>query len=180
MKNENPQIDALDRDLRMLRIEFEKYFNGALDLPPLEQLNQIKLRLRDLRANANGSVERFRINNLESKVNSYSEMFNRRVRDIEEGRVKPRQKRDVPERMNVQEGVMVSGRIDESAAAALYQGLYNDKSISANIDVNKFRGYLNQQATQIRQKTGCAQVQFRLANEGGKLKLKAKPVKGGS
>ena len=39
-----------------------------------------------------------------------------------------------------------------------------------------FRGYLAQQIESIRLKTGCDAVQFRIATEDGKLKLKAKPV----
>jgi hypothetical protein len=46
------------------------------------------------------------------------------------------------------------------------------------MDLDTFRGYLQKQMTQIRDKTGCDAVQFRVVNEDGKVKLKAKPVGG--
>ena len=43
-------------------------------------------------------------------------------------------------------------------------------------DLGSFRAYLGKQVDAIRQKTGCSDVQFRLALEDGKLKLKARPL----
>ena len=40
---------------------------------------------------------------------------------------------------------------------------------------DSFQSYLKKQASQIRKKTGCEQVRFRIASEDGQLKLKAKP-----
>ncbi len=171
----NSEIDAVDRLLQQLRVEFERYFNGALDLPPIELQNSVGVKIRDLRNKTRSSVDNFRLNSLEAKYNSYNEMFNRRLRDVEEGRVKIRN-RDTSHRVNVEQGVMVSGRIDDSAAAVFYQALYGDSSQGGKIDLDKFRGYLNQQTRRIRQKTGCSQVQFRLQREGGRFKLKAKPL----
>jgi len=44
------------------------------------------------------------------------------------------------------------------------------------MELEAFRGYISRQIESIRIKTGCDAVQFRLATEEGKLKLKAKPV----
>lgn len=173
--NDSSPIDVVERDLQQLRVEFERYFNGALDLPPHDLRDQIKKRIRLLRGQTQGPVENFRLNTLEARFNSYNEMFNRRVRDIEEGRASVRN-RDNPSRVNVEEGVMVSGRIDDSAAAAFYQRLYGDSDAAEKIDIDRFRGYLNQQTQKIRQRTGCRQVQFRLAREDGRFKLKAKAL----
>ena len=43
-------------------------------------------------------------------------------------------------------------------------------------DLASFGSYLQRQAAAIRAKTGCAEVQFRLAAEDGKLRLKARPL----
>ena len=42
--------------------------------------------------------------------------------------------------------------------------------------IDSFQTYLRRQTEAIRQKTGCDEVQFRVAEEDGKLKLKARPV----
>ena len=173
----NPEIDALDQNISKLRVEYERYFNGALDLPPTEVQEQLARQIRDTRSRMKGSVDQFRMNSVEARFNSFCEMFNRRVRNLEEGRSKvKRSKLNNRPRHDTDSGILVSDRIDDAAAAALYQGLYTGSAKSNKVDLDKFRGYLNQQASKLRQKTGCTQVQFRLANEGGKLKLKAKPV----
>ena len=40
-----------------------------------------------------------------------------------------------------------------------------------------FRAYIDRQAEAIRKKTGCAEIQFRIAVEEGKMKLKARPLR---
>lgn len=175
----NTDLDVLERGIRKLRIEYERYFNGALDLPPAELKNHVERQIRDLRGNLASAVDRFRFNSLEASYNSYLEMFNRRLRDFEEGRVKVRRNRDAAPRFDPLDGVTVGDSVDSGAAAALYQGLYaGDSAKSRRVDLDSFRDYLAKQATLIRQKTGCQQVQFRLANEDGKMKLKAKPLQG--
>ena len=173
MRN-NPELDTLERSLKELRIEYEKYFNGAADLPPAELQAAIARNVRSLRGQVKSSVDQFRLSSLESRLNSYTEMFNRRVRAVEEGR-SPRRRVGAPEAgPDVYDGVVVGKSIDERAAAALYQGLYDN---SSKVDLDSFQGYLDRQAEMIRKKTGCAQVQFRLTEEGGRTKLKAKAVR---
>jgi len=64
--------------------------------------------------------------------------------------------------------------------AALYHGLAGgdagDKREGPRFDLASFGSYLERQAAAIRVKTGCEEVQFRLAAEDGKLKLKARPL----
>ncbi len=72
--------------------------------------------------------------------------------------------------------MVVSPRLETDAVEALFQGLVNRNPRGANMDLDTFRTYLERQMAQIRDKTGCAAVQFRVVNEEGKVKLKAKPV----
>jgi hypothetical protein len=46
------------------------------------------------------------------------------------------------------------------------------------LDYQSFCRYLERQAEAIRARTGCSGVRFRLASEGGRIKLKAKPIAG--
>jgi hypothetical protein len=59
---------------------------------------------------------------------------------------------------------------------ALFAGLARAGG-AARLDLESFRGYLEKQAAEIRAKTGAERVQFRLAQEEGKIKLKARPVR---
>jgi hypothetical protein len=169
-------LDQLGRDIKQLQVDFERFFNGALPFPPEELRNRVQAQLRQLRnLNLTAPVDSFRMADLEARYNTYNELWNRRVRDQEEGRhaaLRPA----APEapRYDVARGILVEGPVETAAAEALYQGLA--RSEAPKFDLDSFRAYLERQAAAIRTRTGCGQVQFRLADEDGKLKLKARPV----
>jgi hypothetical protein len=172
------ELDGVEQAIRQLRIEYEKYFNGALDLPPGEMQTELSQQIRGLRSRVKASVDRFRLQTLEAQFNTYLELFNRRLRDHEEGRSRGRRPVAAAPAYDPTQGVVYGLKPEEGAVAALYKSLYDGSSQGKKVDLESFRGYLDRQASMIRQKTGCADVQFRLTREDGKLKLKAKPLRG--
>lgn len=172
-------LDLLQRDIRQLQIDFERFFNGGLPLPPEEQRTRVQTQLRNLRnLNMPSAVDSFRLNDLEARYNSYNELFNRRLRDVEEGRRGPHKVFAFVERQRFDPrgGIVFGSDIDPEAAEALYHGLSAGAGDGPRFDLDSFQTYLRRQTEAIRQKTGCAEVQFRVAEEEGKLKLKARPV----
>lgn len=172
-------LDHLGRDIQQLRVDFERFFNGALPFPPEELRGRVQAQIRSLRGMVNlaTAVDTFRLGDLEARFNSYNELFNRRLRDAEEGRVAARSAPPpAPSRHDPAQGIVFGERVDPEAAEALYQGLAAAPGDSPRFDLDSFQTYLSRQVTAIREKTGCAQVQFRLAMEDGKVKLKARPV----
>jgi hypothetical protein len=171
-------LDQLARDIRQLQIDFERFFNGGLPLPPEEQRTRVQAQLRNLRnLNMPSAVDSFRLNDLEARFNSYNELFNRRVRDIEEGRRGHKVFAFVEkQRFDPRGGIVFGSEIDPEAAEALYHGLSAGAGDGPRFDLDSFQTYLRRQTEAIRQKTGCEEVQFRVAEEEGKLKLKARPV----
>ena len=173
-------LDHLGRDIQQLRVDFERFFNGALPFPPEELRGRVQAQIRNLRGMANlaTAVDTFRLGDLEARFNSYNELFNRRLRDAEEGRlaaVRPAPP-PAPRKYDPAQGIVFGDRVDPEAVEALYQGLAAAPGGSPRFDLDSFQTYLSRQATAIREKTGCTQVQFRLALEDGKVKLKARPV----
>src|SRR4051812_40276323 len=173
-------LDQLGRDIQQLRVDFERFFNGALPFPPEELRGRVQAQIRQLRGMSNlaTAVDSFRLGDMEARFNSYNELFNRRVRDTEEGRhpaARPAAP-PPPRRYDPAQGIVFGDRIDPQAAEALYQGLAASPGDGPRFDLDSFQTYLARQVTAIREKTGCAQVQFRLAAEDGKIKLKARPV----
>jgi hypothetical protein len=81
-------LDQLNREVQQLRVDFERFFNGALPFPPEELRGRVQAQIRHLRGLSNGAtaVDSFRLSDLEARFNSYNELFNRRLRDVEEGR----------------------------------------------------------------------------------------------
>jgi hypothetical protein len=170
-------LDQLGVDIRKLQIDFERFFNGGLHLPPEELRTRIQNQIRALRfLTITTSVDNFRLGDLEARFNSYNELFNRRVRDREEGRhVLARPVVVERPRYDPEAGIVFGATVDPAAVEALYQGLAG-RGEGPKFDLDSFQTYLARQAAALREKTGCNEVQFRLANEDGKLKLKARPV----
>jgi hypothetical protein len=170
-------LDQLGRDIRKLQIDFERFFNGGLPFPPDELRARIQAQIRNLRTlTLTSSVDNFRLGDLEARFNSYNELFNRRVRDREEGRhqaARP-QVREAP-RFDPAAGIVFGAQMEPAAVAALYEGLAA-RGEGPKFDLDSFQTYLARQVSALREKTGCSEVQFRLAEEDGKLKLKARPV----
>lgn len=175
-----PPLDALADQIERWKIDFERFLAGARQLPPDELQARITRELRDLRgANLRSAADQFRLSALEARFNSYHELNNRRLRDREEGRgTRPPATATPPTSrpFDPMTGIVITGGMEEAALEALYQGLARQQSGSPSMDRATFRGYIARQIEVIRVKTGCESVQFRLAAEEGKLKLKAKPV----
>lgn len=184
-------LDLLADGIEKFKIEFERFFAGASVVPPDDHRARLVRDLRELRGvQLRTSADQFRLASLEARFNSYSELFHRRLRDREEGRTaRPTRAAVVPERrLDAATGVIVTDRLEVEAVDALYRGLTRRVSGASGttgttgatgvpaMDLMTFRGYLAQQLESIRLKTGCEAVQFRIATEDGKLKLKAKPV----
>jgi hypothetical protein len=162
------------------RIEAERYFSGAVELPPEELRAQIQRALRDLRSvTLRSAVEQFRMSSLEARFNTLTELYGRRLRDREEGRGAAARARPLvaaQPRYDPEAGIVVGREPDGAAVEALFAGLARAGG-AARLDLDSFRGYLEKQAAEIRAKTGAERVQFRLAQEEGKIKLKARPVR---
>lgn len=171
-------LDLLARDVRQFQVDFERFFNGGLPFPPDELRGRIQALLRNLRnTNINSAADSFRLGDLEARFNSYNEMYNRRLRDREEGRHPHRVIAFVETpRFDARSGIVFGSEIDPEAAEALYRGLASGPADGPKFDLDSFQGYLRRQAAALREKTGCTEVQFRVAEEDGKLKLKARAV----
>lgn len=170
------EIDRLEEMIRQLRVDFERFFNGSLAVPPEELRSELQKQFRRLRSsNLRDVVDQFRLAGLEARFNSLNELCNRRLREHEEGRPVAVSSAD-PSRYDVDHGVVLDESTEARAVEALYAGLQRSPGEGPSFDLETFRTYLGRQVDTIRRKTGCRQVQFRLAKEDGKIKLKAKPV----
>lgn len=175
--NATLRIDRLEGQIREFCVDFERFFNRDLPTPPEALRKEVLGEIRRLHADPllRSPVETFRLAQVEARFNSYSEMFNRRTRELEErGRRPIGTERPPP--LDPARGVVVGERLHSGAVEALYRGLA--AAGAPTFDLTAFRSYLGQQLAAIRAKTGCDQVQFRLVTEAGKTKLKAKPLTG--
>jgi hypothetical protein len=169
-------LDRIDRGINSMKIEFERFFAGGLRIPPEEIRQKLQQEFRTLRnANINSAAENFRLGSLEARFNSVNELLNRRLREREEGR--PIVAREVRPQYDAAAGITLGTVPDLEAVEALFAGMYRSSG-NTSVDLDSFRNYLAQQISGIRAKTGCDAVQFRVAVEDGKARLKAKPIAG--
>jgi hypothetical protein len=176
--NFEARLGALEESIDHFRVEAERYFNGGQALPPEELRQNIQRQLRELHgATLRAAAEQFRLASLEARFNSLSELFGRRLREREEGRstTPTRAVTARAPRHDARAGIVFRDQLDASAVEALWIGLASGPD-GPKLELESFRGYFARQVTEIRVKTGAAAVQFRVVEEEGKLKLKAKPV----
>lgn len=172
-------IERLDRDIQQLKIDFERFFNGNLPIPPEEFRQGVRQQIRALRSSPIQTlVDRFRLNTLEARFNTLNELFNRRLREREEGAMaQPKVVAPTTQpSYDPYQGVVVGEAPPPEAIQALFRELYDDDAPAANANFAKFQTYLLRQMVTIRERSGCSEVKFRITNEDGQLKLKAKPI----
>lgn len=174
-------LDHLEQDIERLRIDTEKFLAGVEKRLPEGARQAIQRQLRLLRDEPlQTAADHFRFAGLEARFNTFQELFSRRLRALEEGRgavVRPAVVPAPPRRIDPAVGIVVAGRPDGQEAAQLLQAVIAQGAGGGHLDLDRFSSYLAEQAEAIRAKTGCAAVQFRLAaEEGGRVKLKARPL----
>ena len=166
----------LDQDIKRFRIDYERFLSGNIPIPPEQLRVKIQNQIKELHTvHLKAVSHRFRFNTLEAKFNALLVLYNRKFRAHELGGA-ARRDAEAVRKLDPSEGVVVGKTPSTEAVAALYQGLYSGGDSNRIADLDKFRGYIQKQAEQIRSKTGCSEVRFRVSSEGGKVKLKAKPV----
>ena len=175
VRQRGAELDRLEQDLNTLRVDFERFFNGDLDVPPEQFRESIRGQIASLAQSTKSPVDAFRFGALEARFHSWSELFNRRLRNVELQHKTVRKTR----RLNVadpSEGIVLGKHIYAAGVAPLHRHLYRDQPAGA-MDLDSFATYLARQHQLIRDRTGCEKVSFRIVEEDGKKKLKAKPVR---
>jgi len=79
-------IDGMSKEVEALRQAFDRYFQGIEKRPPQPQREKLEKKLnRMLTAPKMRASERFRLQQLRQRMNSYARLWDRMVRGIEEG-----------------------------------------------------------------------------------------------
>jgi hypothetical protein len=195
----NDDLDILERSLRQLQIEWEKFFGGVERKPPAD----LKVRVENLvKKYANAEIrnngERFRYQTLSARYATFNELWNKRLRSLEEGRpmgihgvherhMAPPPVRHAPPPPAGRAAASGSGEVrvkDPGGDAAAVRSLF-DRFVAARqaagesspVKFESFQKIITQQAARILNEKGAQAVDFRLETKDGKVSLKAKPVR---
>jgi hypothetical protein len=87
MATTEEDLNQLERDIRMFKIEFEQYFGGGKNRPPGDiewRIDLVMKRYSERGLNMN-SGQRFRYSTLAMTYSKYRQMFHKRMKQKEEG-----------------------------------------------------------------------------------------------
>ena len=83
----NDDLDILERSFRQLQIEWEKFFGGVEKKPPTDLRARVEALIKKYAyAEIRNNGERFRYQTLSTRYATFNELWNKRMRAIEEGR----------------------------------------------------------------------------------------------
>jgi hypothetical protein len=175
-------LDALEQDLRQLKVRYDQFFYGNQKLPPTMQRSQVDKRVRKF---ANTSMRtflhRYRFNNLLIRYQAYSELWNRRMRTYEEGERKSVAARNLHE---FNEELVARTRVSDPKGQSDQLREIYDKFIAARterdpkkkpVSFDKFVRGVAGQAAQLRKSSGCGEIELRLVIKNDQVQLKARP-----
>jgi hypothetical protein len=191
----NEDLDHIDKAIRQLQIEWEKFFGGLERKPPSDLKARVEALLRKhATAEIRNNTERFRYQNLTARYNTFNEMWAKKLRALEEGRVmgmhgQHAQAAPPPPRHERAPAHAAAGagevRIqdperDSEAVRSLFDRFLEERQKTGESGSVKFEGFrklIAQQASRILSEKGGQAVSFRLETKDGKVSLKAKALK---
>jgi hypothetical protein len=196
-------IEQLEKAIRRLQIEWDKFFSGIEKKPPSDLKSRVEGLIRqhafgEIRNNA----ERFRYQGLTARYNTLNELWSKRLRAKEEGKAfgvhglkadalpvppQPSQAPAAPvPAPPARPGAAAAGvrlsdpQRDAEAVRALYEGFVQARrkaGETAPVRFESFQKLVTQQASRILGDRGAQAVDFRLETKDGKVSLKARVVK---
>ena len=170
----------LQRFMKTLEREYEQWFSGALTTPPWKTKKIVDDIVQHYNRNMPQNLTEQSIFTMhQAKYNTYTEMWNRRMRLQEEGklvtgreerpRVQPRPSR--PEE-SASGDDSLRKVFDTFVAAKQKAG-----EGTAKLNYESFRKTLEKQAHQLREKRGYRDVNFGVSVKDGKVSVVARPKK---
>ena len=190
----NEDLDQIEKAIKQLGIEWEKFFGGVERKPPNDLKGKVEALIRrHANAEIRNNTERFRYQNLTARYNTFNEMWGKRLRALEEGRVMglhgqhahaapppPRPERPAARAAGPSEVRIQDPERDSEAVRSLFDRFLEERQKTGESGAVKFEGFrklIAQQASRILSEKGGQAVSFRLETKDGKVSLKAKPLK---
>ena len=192
-------LDHIEKSMRLLQIEWDKFFGGVEKKPPTDLKTKLEALIRrHANAEIRNNTDRFRYQNLTARYNTFNEMWGKRLRALEEGRIMgvhgkhsqapmpPPSAREERAAARAAGGAGAAGEVriqdperDSEAMRSLFERFVEErqKTGEAAVKFEGFRKLIAQQANRILTEKGGQAVSFRLATQDGKVSRKAKALK---
>jgi len=182
------ELEVLEAELKRLEAEYNMFFAGRLPRPPWETRGRVNAMVRRLdNMHIPNTGGRFRFTTLQSRFQTFSDLWDRGLKAREEGRPGPfanlkppaeEKPKRAPDRI-----LHVATFSDPLREMDKLQDLYESLAEARRevgeeaIPFHKFADLIKTQVGTFRQK-GTPEVAFRVAVKGGKVAFTARAMKG--
>ncbi len=177
-KQTDKALNDLDRMIEQLKRDYEIFFAGGIKRPPIDLRATTENSVRKFSSvKALNNAQRFRYNSLAARFNVYTELWNKQLRLKEEGKIPGM---SAPSSDSRHPRADSPGRSEEDKLKALFTRYAASKSATGGSAVLKYENFvqaLAKQREQILNQHQCKDVEFYLAEEDGRTKLKARMIK---
>jgi hypothetical protein len=180
-------LAALATDLKRLEAEYTMFFAGRRPRPPWETRARVQAMFKRLdRGRMTGTGDRFRFESLQSRFQSFIDLWDRALRAREEGRpgpfAQPAQAaaaKPGPDREAVHVTSFKDPVREIDKLRVLYDNLMDARRQTGDdaVPFHKFAALVSSQVTKLR-KSGSAEVAFRVAVNEGKVNFTVRGMKG--
>jgi hypothetical protein len=181
------ELAVLERGLTALRVEYERFFIGDLKKPPVQTRKRIEdlfRRLEDIHVDR--AAERFRLQNLQGRFSSLTELWEKRLLQREQGKPVPGRPAPPPREEPApapERDAKASGSVSRKGRADLMPIFerFCDARRALGEDVSRlkyerFEELLKKQAAEIRKATGASRLVFEVLTVEGRVRLVGRPA----
>jgi len=199
----NIEITRLENMIENLKKKYELFFFGLEKTPPSAERNQIESKIRELlNAFITNTGQRYRLQSVIGKYNSYQRYWDRILQQIEDGTYQRellkrqiRQKEFARETYKKNETYVIGEdindnspkdtiRVDKGLSDDYVKDLYNSyiqvkQTLGepvGNISIEGFKKSLEKQLPSIKEKYKTDSIEFKISIKGGKATIKAIPA----
>ncbi len=176
------ELKILETKVTTLKRDYEQYFIGQRPREPIQLRTEVQKQvLRHSNTPIQNTAARFRFNSINSRYQAFKRQWDATLRQIEAGTYKRHLfKAALRQRDPGEDPAPRSGGPPPTKRDDLFDA-YRDAALACGQNVKgltpeKLRGVVAQQEEKLRKKLGCERVDFRVAVENGKVKLKATPA----
>lgn len=166
-------LDRIEAEIAKVKRQYDLFFQGARRSEPTDNRREVEETIRRMgQRKIINTNEQFRFNNLQTRFYSFSNLWARMVRDMEEGKLA----RD-------SSGSLVRGRspvrdpVDDAGLDQVIRELVEARKEcglpAGEEDLSATREALLARAREIAEKSGASKVEFQVRIEEGKPKVKA-------
>ena len=174
------ELDKLDEQLELLRIQFEQFFTGILPFSPDKLHADVKRRIRRLlKAPFRNSEMSYRLKSLEGRYHTHQSYWQRVLREREDGTyVKDVFKANMRERNRLEDAHSTTAQgAAERAMKQLFanyrDALERNTGRIQNLDFSAFQKAIVQRTREFKERNQGQKISFKIVVQNGKVAIKA-------